>query len=117
MKKSTDYGKSCTSSGGTCRLCLRVGDCLVPIFAEEETSKQLLSRISDCCPITLLENDDLPKTICRECEEKIAVTFEFRELCRKTERILKLQYDLRRTNESNWRIVSRHLLNYMVTED
>ncbi|KAF3421708.1 hypothetical protein E2986_12364 [Frieseomelitta varia] len=54
----------------------------------------------------LLENDDLPKTICRECERKIAVTFEFRELCRKTERILKLHYDLRRTNESNWRITS-----------
>ncbi|CAD1478008.1 unnamed protein product [Heterotrigona itama] len=108
MKQSTGYAKSCMSNvpNGTCRLCLRVGDRLVPIFAEEETSKQLLSRIRDCCPITLLENDDLPKTICRECEGKIAVTFEFRELCRKTERILKLQYDLRRASESNWRIAS-----------
>ena len=54
MKQSIGYAKSCTvSNDGTCRLCLRVGNRLVPIFAEEETSKQLLSRIRDCCPITV----------------------------------------------------------------
>ncbi|KAF3421709.1 hypothetical protein E2986_12365 [Frieseomelitta varia] len=58
------YAKSCTSNGGTCRLCLRAGDCLVPIFAEDETSKQLLSRILDCCPITRTVNCVYLQLVC-----------------------------------------------------
>ncbi|XP_012165629.2 zinc finger protein 14 [Bombus terrestris] len=112
MNQLIDYAEPCTSNSGICRLCLRVDNRLISIFDGGETSKQLRSRIRDCCPIRLFEDDRLPKTICRECEGKIAVTFEFREQCRKSDRVLRLRYESCRANrsisinESNWKIGS-----------
>ncbi|XP_017794144.1 PREDICTED: zinc finger protein 354B-like [Habropoda laboriosa] len=81
-----------TEGSATCRLCLGAGACSTSIFAEGEISEGLRSRILDRCPITLLNDDRLPKAICRECERKLAATHEFREQCRKSERTLRLRY-------------------------
>lgn len=51
MNQLEDYAEPCTSNSGTCRLCLRVENRLISIFDDGETSKQLRSRIRDCCPI------------------------------------------------------------------
>lgn len=116
MNQLVNYAEPCTSNSGTCRLCLRVENRLISIFDDGETSKQLRSRIRDCCPIRLFEDDRLPKTICRECEGKIAVTFEFREQCRKSDRVLRLRYESYRANksvsinESNWKIGSDRIV-------
>lgn len=58
MKHSLSGAETCALNK-TCRLCLRVENHLISIFTEEEKSKCLLSRIRDCCPITVSNLDTL----------------------------------------------------------
>ncbi|XP_050588962.1 zinc finger protein 846-like isoform X2 [Bombus affinis] len=71
MNQLIDYAEPCTSNSGICRLCLRVDNRLISIFDGGETSKQLRSRIRDCCPIRD-RGIGKPETI----DSKVQSTFE-----------------------------------------
>ena len=81
------------TSSDSCRLCLRTVVSSTPIFTEGETFERLRACIRDCCPVTLFEDDRLPKMICGDCKKKLATTYEFRERCRKSEHKLRSLYD------------------------
>lgn len=52
MKHSLSGAETCAFNK-MCRLCLRVENHLISIFTDKENSKCLVSRIRDCCPITV----------------------------------------------------------------
>ncbi|XP_054012630.1 zinc finger protein 709-like [Hylaeus anthracinus] len=92
MKLSQAFVETDTINTSSCRLCLRSEVCLTSIFTEGEASKCLRSRILDCCPVTLFEDNRLPQAICSVCKDQVAVTYQFREQCRKSERWLRSLY-------------------------
>ncbi|XP_078042523.1 uncharacterized protein LOC144472931 [Augochlora pura] len=90
-------------TNGCCRLCLREKVYSRPIFAEGAATARLRSRILDCCPITLLDDDRLPSSICELCENNLDIAYQFRQLCRESERVLRARF------ESSFRERSRTL--------
>ncbi|XP_076622421.1 uncharacterized protein LOC143342432 [Colletes latitarsis] len=111
MKLSQTSIEAGLTSTNACRLCLRSEDCVTSIFTEEEESQRLRSHILDCCPITLSEDTRLPQAICTECKHQVAVTYQFREQCRKSEQRLRSLYgsnywnEFYRPNTPNYKIV------------
>ncbi|XP_015436155.1 PREDICTED: zinc finger protein 782-like [Dufourea novaeangliae] len=83
-----------------CRLCLCTDVKSRSIFREGPTSEHVRSRILDCCPISLFEDVHLPNSICRRCEDKLDVTYEFRQLCRESERVLRARYEFNYFNNT-----------------
>ncbi|XP_003703123.1 uncharacterized protein LOC100881200 [Megachile rotundata] len=84
-----------------CRLCLRVQARLTSIFSKGEASERLRSRILDCCPVTLFEDDRLPKAVCEQCRKKLTIAYEFRERCRRSELALRSRYESPYWRKSN----------------
>ncbi|XP_076649230.1 uncharacterized protein LOC143356999 [Halictus rubicundus] len=80
-------------ANGWCRLCLCDKVSSRPIFAKGAAFERLRSIILDCCPITLFDDDHLPKSICHRCENKLDIAYQFRQLCRESERVLRARYE------------------------
>ncbi|XP_076286153.1 uncharacterized protein LOC143211910 [Lasioglossum baleicum] len=78
---------------GWCRLCLCEKVSSRPIFAKGAAFERLRSLILDCCPITLFDDRQLPSSICHRCENKLDITYQFRQLCRESERVLRARYE------------------------
>ncbi|XP_033331968.2 uncharacterized protein LOC117223669 isoform X1 [Megalopta genalis] len=93
MKVSqTHVGEAGNGTNSCCRLCLREKVYSRPLFAEGTATERLRSRILDCCPITLFDDDRLPSSICDLCENKLDIVYQFRQLCRESERVLRARF-------------------------
>lgn len=92
----------------TCRLCLGQGGVLSPIFLESvgggEARRQsaaaasagapqpqpaLPSRIMACAPIQVVEGDRLPAQICHRCLYQVERSYDFKEQCETSDRVLR----------------------------
>ncbi|XP_035796188.1 zinc finger protein 883-like [Anopheles albimanus] len=77
-----------------CRLCLGQDRELVDIFITqrqevENAAAPLHVRLQECLHLDILQNDNLPRWICRQCLDRVDDFTRFRERCLENERALR----------------------------
>lgn len=72
-----------------CRLCLSCDGVKSSIFDDEGTQRNFPLKIMTCLSILVSERDLLPPSICHRCVYKLDVLYDFREVSRKSDVILK----------------------------
>ncbi|XP_069692378.1 uncharacterized protein [Periplaneta americana] len=72
-----------------CRLCLSCDGVKSSIFDDEGTQRNYPLKIMTCLSILVSDRDLLPPSICHRCVYKLDVLYDFREVSRKSDVILK----------------------------
>ncbi|KAJ9585351.1 hypothetical protein L9F63_002848 [Diploptera punctata] len=72
-----------------CRLCLSCDGVKSSIFDDEGTQRNFPLKIMTCLSILVSDRDLLPPSICHRCVYKLDVLYDFREVSRKSDVILK----------------------------
>ncbi|PSN57201.1 hypothetical protein C0J52_01469 [Blattella germanica] len=72
-----------------CRLCLSCDGVKSSIFDDEGTQHNYPLKIMTCLSILVSDRDLLPPSICHRCVYKLDVLYDFREVSRKSDVILK----------------------------
>lgn len=72
-----------------CRLCLSCDGIKSSIFDDEGTQRNFPLKIMTCLSILVSDRDLLPPSICHRCVYKLDVLYDFREVSRKSDVILK----------------------------
>ncbi|XP_067005116.2 uncharacterized protein [Anabrus simplex] len=72
-----------------CRLCLSCDGVKSSIFDDDGTRRNFPLKIMTCLSILVSEGDLLPSSICHRCIYKLDVLYDFREVSRKSDLILK----------------------------
>ncbi|KAF4519346.1 hypothetical protein B566_EDAN011352 [Ephemera danica] len=72
-----------------CRLCLSCDGVKLSIFDGEGSQRNFPLKIMTCLSILVNEQDLLPSLICHRCVYKLDVLYDFREVSRKSDIILK----------------------------
>lgn len=77
--------------GEFCRLCATEtsASCRFNIYNNEGKLRDLLLKINSCLPITISEQDNLPKHVCKECVGTLDSFYQFREKTIKSESFLQ----------------------------
>ncbi|XP_071050486.1 zinc finger protein 627-like isoform X7 [Onthophagus taurus] len=73
-----------------CRLCLVKDQVNVSIFEEHGDTRDVKRKISECLPVTVSEEDSLPKKICDGCLYKLELLYQFRTTCVSAEKQLQV---------------------------
>ncbi|XP_058808964.1 uncharacterized protein LOC131674356 [Phymastichus coffea] len=63
-------------TGFICRLCSKMNRFVIHIYGEEGERMKLSEKINSYLPINVDPNDQLPKTACLECIEKLEAHHE-----------------------------------------
>ncbi|CAB0012637.1 unnamed protein product [Nesidiocoris tenuis] len=81
---STDLSK-------VCRLCLKGGDVLCPIFGNHTSNGRpsLPQRIMSCAQIKISEGDGLPNNVCTPCITQVDRSYQFKLLCEQSDITLR----------------------------
>ncbi|XP_014218498.1 uncharacterized protein LOC106646858 [Copidosoma floridanum] len=66
-------------TGFICRLCSKMNRFVIHIYGEEGERMKLAEKINTYLPITVNANDQLPKTACLHCIEKLEAHHELME--------------------------------------
>ncbi|XP_065342086.1 uncharacterized protein LOC135940897 [Cloeon dipterum] len=72
-----------------CRLCLSCDGVKLSIFDGEGSQRNFPLKIMTCLSVLVSEHDLLPSLICHRCVYKLDVLYDFREVSRKSDLILK----------------------------
>ncbi|XP_049854187.1 uncharacterized protein LOC126335212 isoform X3 [Schistocerca gregaria] len=72
-----------------CRLCLSCDGVKSSIFDDEGTQRNFPLKIMTCLSLLVSDRDLLPPSICHRCVYKLDVLYDFREVSRKSDVILK----------------------------
>ncbi|XP_063240896.1 uncharacterized protein LOC134541403 [Bacillus rossius redtenbacheri] len=72
-----------------CRLCLSCDGVKSSIFDDEGIQRNFPLKIMTCLSILVSERDHLPPLICHRCVYKLDTLYDFREVSRKSDVILK----------------------------
>jgi len=85
-----------------CRLCLSCDGVKSSIFDDEGTQRNFPLKIMTCLSILVSDRDLLPSSICHRCVYKLDVLYDFKEVSRKSDVILKqyLSYTEHLSNKS-----------------
>ncbi|XP_071559745.1 uncharacterized protein [Temnothorax nylanderi] len=82
-----------------CRLCGQYEKIYIDVFEEEGVRRYLGTKIHKI-NILIDEKDPLPKAICVQCLGKLEFVCDFQEECRRTQQVLRDQYNLPPLTES-----------------
>ncbi|XP_067005103.2 uncharacterized protein [Anabrus simplex] len=82
-----------------CRLCGQCRCDVIPIFSEEAHRKHVLLKIQTRLLIQISASDPLPKNACVNCLEKLDSLWDFFELCRKAQIMLREMFITKRRDE------------------
>ncbi|OXU26548.1 uncharacterized protein LOC100113494 [Nasonia vitripennis] len=63
-------------TGFICRLCSKMNRFVIHIYGEEGERMKLAEKINNYLPITVNANDQLPKTACLHCIERLEAHHE-----------------------------------------
>lgn len=66
-------------TGFICRLCSKMNRFVIHIYGEEGERMKLADKINAYLPITVNANDQLPKTACLHCIERLEAHHELME--------------------------------------
>lgn len=77
-----------------CRLCGQHERIYIDVFGEEGIKRYLGLKIHKKINILIDEKDPLPKAICVQCLGKLEFVCDFQEECRRTQQVLRDQYNL-----------------------
>ncbi|XP_077254810.1 uncharacterized protein LOC143893388 [Temnothorax americanus] len=83
-----------------CRLCGQYEKIYIDVFGEEGVRRYLGTKIHEKINILIDEKDPLPKAICVQCLGKLEFVCDFQEECRRTQQVLRDQYNLPPLTES-----------------
>ena len=81
-----------------CRLCNKSTDnnYLLKIFSKSGREKDLARKVDRTCGVIIQETDDLPKTICRNCDIFINKMWTYRQMCQNTQIEIRQSYSIKR---------------------
>ena len=85
-------------NGSCCRLCNSETEArhLLKIYSKSGVHKALQRKVSRTCGIDLSQNDGLPETICRKCENFVEKMWTFRQVCQKIQLELRQSFQIKR---------------------
>ncbi|CAO1382526.1 unnamed protein product [Diamesa tonsa] len=83
-----------------CRVCLVKSTELTSIFTCE-TSFILTDFIAEFTKVNIVENDELPSTICKVCLEKLCMVYELKSMCIESDRSLRAQNRVKQENKEH----------------
>lgn len=85
-----------------CRTCSKEADKLIPLF-DNTDQHNYIENLYLMFDIRVSENDDLPKSICIMCAFRIKETYEFKRVCKKSEKTLmhQIQNNVTDSDEQN----------------
>ncbi|KAF2899293.1 hypothetical protein ILUMI_06873 [Ignelater luminosus] len=72
-----------TMTGFICRLCSEHKKCVIHFYSAKAKQLELLKKLT-LLPITVEKYDNLPKTICQECIEKLDLQYHLLQRIRKS---------------------------------
>ncbi|XP_032688499.1 zinc finger protein 675-like [Odontomachus brunneus] len=91
-----------------CRLCLQVQQRNVtPLFRDDtndDECRHLRLLITDLCSIVILQDDNLPKSICWKCNMKLQDAHKFVNMCKISNNKLREEYEETKQYQSKKRI-------------
>lgn len=69
--------------------CFSFAGTKVNLFSDSSRKQGLVGKISECLPVSVDENDSLPKTICELCIQQVQQISEYRQKCVNTQTMLE----------------------------